>query len=236
MTDLSRVLLSAARDGLTPDAATMARVRAKVAAAAGIAPNGVASPPPSPVATLPALPARRVVRVAIAVAIAVAVVASVTLVSVVSTRSDVAREPIEIAVRHGDREVIVPRTTLTSPAADPAVPALGSIGIATTVAPPAPARMPARMIEPPTLAREVELVDRAMVHLRRGDPDAALADLAIYRRETRGHGQLAEDAAAVDIEARCVLRRDVTGILAAFDRAWPTSAQRARLAAACRTP
>jgi hypothetical protein len=88
-----------------------------------------------------------------------------------------------------------------------------------------------------TLAREVELVDRAMTALRAGQPDHALAAIAVFERETAGHGQLAEDAAAIDIEARCRLHdADLGARLAAFDARWPHSAQRPRLTAACARP
>lgn len=84
-----------------------------------------------------------------------------------------------------------------------------------------------------SLAREVELIDRAMTALRAGHPDAALASISIYHRETADRGQLLEDAAAIDIEASCALHLDVSTKLAAFDRAWPSSAQRSRLSTVC---
>ena len=55
------------------------------------------------------------------------------------------------------------------------------------------------------LAREVELVDRASAALRRQDPTTALAELETYRRESRGAGQLAHEAAELAIAARCQL-------------------------------
>jgi len=73
-----------------------------------------------------------------------------------------------------------------------------------------------------------------MVALRSNDPTTALRSLATFERETLGHAQLAEDAAAIELEARCALREDVTAKLAAFDTSWPSSAQRARIRAACR--
>jgi hypothetical protein len=45
---------------------------------------------------------------------------------------------------------------------------------------------------------------------------------------------MAEDAAAIAIEAHCTLGDDVRAKLEAFDHAFPSSAQRARLAAACK--
>ncbi|HET9622811.1 MAG TPA: hypothetical protein VFP84_15665, partial [Kofleriaceae bacterium] len=86
-----------------------------------------------------------------------------------------------------------------------------------------------------TLAREVELVDLAMAALHHGDPRAALRTVATHGAETAGRGQLAEDAAAIEVEALCQLREPAAaGKLDAFDRRFPHSAQRARLTAACR--
>jgi len=84
------------------------------------------------------------------------------------------------------------------------------------------------------LAREVALIDAAMTALK-GDPMQALATIQIYDAETASRGQLAEDAAAIAIEARCALHEpDVAAKLAGFDVRWPSSAQRARLTEACR--
>ena len=84
------------------------------------------------------------------------------------------------------------------------------------------------------LAREVELVDAAMAALRRGDATAALASVRMHRAETADRGQLAEDAAAIEIEALCRLRdRRVAAKLEAFDARWPESAQRSRLSTNC---
>lgn len=86
-----------------------------------------------------------------------------------------------------------------------------------------------------TLAREVELVDRAMVALTAGDPAGALAAVRLHARETAGRGQLAEDATAIQIEALCTQRSPVAAReLARFDARWPSSAQRARLTRVCR--
>lgn len=99
-------------------------------------------------------------------------------------------------------------------------------------APPAPHRVAAPVVEV-SLAREVELVDRAMSALRAGQPQDALASIALYHRETGDRGQLLEDASAIDIEASCTLHLDVSAKLAAFDATWPSSAQRSRLTSAC---
>jgi len=85
----------------------------------------------------------------------------------------------------------------------------------------------------PSLAREVELVDRAMTALRLAQYDVELATIATFDRETAGQGQLAEDAAAIAIETHCKRHDRATELLDAFDRRWPSSAQRSRLTAAC---
>lgn len=102
-------------------------------------------------------------------------------------------------------------------------------------APPAPHHVAAAVAAPAevSLAREVELIDRAMSSLRAGHPDDALTAIALYHRETADRGQLLEDASAIDIEASCTLHLDVSTKLDAFDRAWPSSAQRSRLTNAC---
>jgi hypothetical protein len=85
-----------------------------------------------------------------------------------------------------------------------------------------------------TLAREVELVDLAMAALRQGDPAAALRAVQQHASETAGRGQLAEDATAIEIEARCHLHDPTTHAkLEAFDARYPRSAQRSRLSSTC---
>jgi hypothetical protein len=95
------------------------------------------------------------------------------------------------------------------------------------------ARSPALPSEPPTLAREIELVDSAMASLREGDLSKTLSTLDVYEYETTGHGQLAEDASALEIEARCRSRIEIADKLAVFDQRWPGSVQRARITSAC---
>ncbi|MDB4962260.1 MAG: hypothetical protein JWP01_2259 [Myxococcales bacterium] len=84
------------------------------------------------------------------------------------------------------------------------------------------------------LAREVELIDLAMAALRRGDTAAALVSIRTHAAETRGAGQLAEDAAAIEIEALCRNHDPaVVAKLDAFDAQFPRSAQRSRLSVTC---
>jgi hypothetical protein len=106
--------------------------------------------------------------------------------------------------------------------------------VAPSSAPPAVATTPKVHGDRSDLSREVELVDQAMAGLRRGDTAAALDAIRHYDIETAGRGQLAEDAAAITVEALCQRGDPASGaMLEAFDRRWPHSAQRARLLGAC---
>lgn len=212
LSDLSRNLLSAARDEMSPDAAAMERVRARVAAAVG-----------APVAvTMVAAPAKATAASALPIKIGVAalLVASFVGVFVAWPRGSNEAGAPQLSTRH--TEIDEPRAAVHVAATEPSAPKQ-----ATVATPPAAAPVT-------TLAREVELIDRAMLALRRGAPVAALDSIALYDRETRGRGQMAEDAAAIAIEAHCTLGHDVRSRLAAFDRAYPSSAQRPRIAATCR--
>jgi hypothetical protein len=237
MNDLSRNLLTAAREGMTPDAAAMARVRAKVAAAtAGSTGAAVAIPVTKTGVSLGA-------KLAI-VAVTLGVVATAVVVTRPSAPSS--SPHISIAPPVTDETPRAVRVTSTDRLA-----ASGSIAVpparpraspAATAAPrgaaaardaAAPAVEPAH--EAMSLAREVELIDQAMRLVRRGAAPAALDVVATYEREARGLGQMAEDAAAIALEAHCSLGHDVTARLAAFDRRWPSSAQRSRIHDACFT-
>jgi hypothetical protein len=95
---------------------------------------------------------------------------------------------------------------------------------------PAPPLPPSRI----DLAREVELLDVAMAALRGGDAAGALKAVQRHADETAGRGQLAEDAAAIEIEALCHLHDPTTNAkLEAFDARFPRSAQRSRLSNRC---
>ncbi len=86
-----------------------------------------------------------------------------------------------------------------------------------------------------TLAREVELIDRAMIALRAGDPATTLVVTRTHALETANGGQLAEDIGAIEIEALCMQHAPAAAQrLTAFDKRWPSSAQRERLTRACR--
>jgi hypothetical protein len=208
----SRSLLAAAREGLGPDAATAARVRAKLAVALGAS----AVEPASAGSGL---------------ALKLAAVLGIAALTVATS---------VVAHRHRPTASL-PTWTVSAPSSEDDVRTV--IRAAATESPsraaPVPHKPPpARVVEPdivvdepPSLAREVELVDRAMLALRHGDTDDALAAMAIYDRETAGRGQLAQDAAAIAIDAHCRRGDAVTELLAAFDKRWPSSAQRTRLCA-----
>lgn len=228
MTELgpaARALLDAARGGLGPDAAALARVRAKVDAsiATGAAGAGVGA----------------------------AVVAKLSLVAIVAALATgaivhQARDPIAttpqlaLAVSTAEPAMATPiaiRVHEPAPAEVRAPPAVRA-AIVAPVRRPDPQPAP-RAVAPPAvaridLAREVELVDDAMAALRRNYLAVALAAVRTHRIETAGRGQLAEDAAAIEIEALCRLHDpDVVSKLEAFDARWPDSAQRSRLSTKC---
>jgi hypothetical protein len=236
MTDLSRSLLNAAREGLAPGADVAARVRAKVAAA-------VTVPAATPVAAPVSAPGSSSLLLKLGAALlAVGVVATVLvatperapeapLVSVTSHDGDDAPEHVHVAApndplvipdapaRRG-KHAVAPAVVATPALADPSTDR-ASIE-----------RAPVER-EPATLSREVELIDLAMTSLRKNAPLVALEAIRAFEHETLGKGQMAEEAAAIEIEARCVLREDVTDALARFDRKWPESAQRERIQTAC---
>jgi hypothetical protein len=209
----SRRLVASARSGLDPAPDVAARVRAKVAAAVTGAP-----------VTAPA---------------AVGVGKFVVLGAIVSAIGIwfVAPRAMQVPT------INVPVSAMAEPESQLAVHVTSSVHAeAAPVAHPAPAviahlseivQPAAQSPAPPTLAREIELVDSAMVSLRGGDLAKTLSTLDVYEYETTGHGQLAEDATALEIEARCRSRMESADKLAVFDQRWPNSVQRARITSAC---
>lgn len=209
MTELSRNLLAAAREGLDPDPAVAARVRARVAATVGVSAT-VAPVKASATASTAAL------KVAGSLALL-----GIVAVALVALPRKTEHPPLAPQVTANSVDTDVPPTVVHVARTEP------SVAAAAPVAAPPPAPLA-------TLAREVELIDRAMLALKAGAAPAALDAIAMFDRETQHHGQMAEDAAAIAIEAHCQLEHDVRARLAAFERAYPSSAQRARLDAACR--
>ena len=192
LSESTRALLDAARQGLSPDAAAVKRVHAKVAAGGLLAGLG----------------AKLLVLAVLAGAVT----------AVVATRPG-ATPQVPVVALHETATVEVAHAGAATTRVEAPPPA-----------PPAAAPILVVVEHHADLAREVALIDAA----GRAEPRAALAVLQIYETETAGRGQLAEDAAAIAIEAHCKLHDDATAKLAAFDARWPTSAQRARLAEACR--
>ncbi len=234
----ARALLDAAREGMSPDAAAIARVRGKVAAAAG----GAAA-------------SALVLKLGIAgVLAAVAIGALVTRGDAPASAPQVAL-PAETAPArlHEVASVDVPVAVVAPSAVDP-VDSVDSVDFVDSVdsvdsVEPAPIEMaaepmrrteasPALTVDAPAdLAREVELIDRAMKALATNDPSRALATIKLHVVETRGRGQLAEDAAAIEIEALCRLHSPtVSAKLDTFDARFPRSAQRSRLSTHCQEP
>lgn len=221
----ARALLDAAREGMSPDAAAIARVRGKVTAAAG----GAAA-------------SALVIKLGLA-----GVLAAVTIGAIVYSRSNDAPAmapqlalPAEStpARVHAVVPVEAPTETETETETEAEAAEASPIEMAAE-----PMRRPEVKltvdVEPADLAREVELIDRAMKALATNDPNRALATIKLHVAETRGKGQLAEDAAAIEIEALCRLHSPTTTITAkldAFDARFPRSAQRSRLSTRCQEP
>ena len=227
----SRNLVAAARNGLDPSPDVAARVRAKVALAVG----GAAS-----VASTSAGRASVVSGKLAAMIAAGALVVTTWLVVRSSSPPAVPPAISTPSVTTNDEPQVEPHFTSSvhaeaAPLAAPAAAAakVAAVPVIETPVAEAPAAPIAAPVTPATLAREVALLDAAMTSLHENDPADTLATLAIYDRETLGHGQLAEDASALEIEARCRTNQPVADKLATFDQRWPRSVQRARITERC---
>ncbi len=245
---VSRSLVDAARGGLGPDPGAAARVRAKVAAAitgGGLAAAG-STKAAAATAGSTAAPAAGGSGLAIKLAIAV-LVGGAIVGGVVATRGSQPAPPLPIVEPAAtiderpaaDVRLAVPDGEPVQPAAerpaagrpdpgrpDPGRPATGRPAAGR----PDPGQSPSEI-----LGQEVRLIDQAATALRESRFDDALAAIQIYDENIGERGQLTEDAAAIQIEATCRLHGAAADRLAEFDRKWPSSAQRARLAAACAT-
>jgi len=225
MTELSpvaRALIDAARDGLAPDAEALRRVRGRIDSA--VVPAGGAV----------------VAKLAIVAGIAAIVAGAIAL-----RGEDVAAPALSfgssaIVETHEQRahEGPPPVMHIEMPEMTRGNMARGDVARARDdLVPAVETRHEPAVVEPPRgvdLAREVELVDAAMASLSKGDAAAALASVRLHRAETNNRGQLAEDAAAIEIEALCRLRdHRVVAKLEAFDARWPESGQRSRLTTSC---
>lgn len=212
----ARALLDAAREGLAPDAAALRRVRAKIDAAVA----GTSATATSATAAIAKLAIVLGIATVIAAFIATRDTNHVSPPALALTSSPTHDPPVQRA--HDD-----PPPSTAYIEMQPAAPATRP----PTTSPP---RVEATVEPTIDLAREVELVDAAMAALKKQDPTAALAHVRLHRAETHGRGQLAEDAAAIEIEALCRLHdRRTAAKLDAFDARWPQSAQRSRLTSTC---
>lgn len=232
----ARALLDAARPGLAPDAAAIQRMRSKIDLAVGGAAGGAAA------ATTGSTLATKLGIVAV-----VAAVATGGYLLATHDRGPAPRAVVPVTAP-APAKVVVPAPSIEPApvplASEPPPPVKPTVKAKPVAKPTAAPDKPAEVVLSPedmtpkrkevTLAREVELVDRAMAALRRGDPRAALAAVRTHGTETAGSGQLAEDAAAIEIEALCKLGdASVPTKLAAFEKRWPESAQRSRLTTRC---
>jgi len=239
----ARALLDAAREGLGPDAAAIHRMRAAIDAAldASIAAGGATGAG----ASAGAGTGTGTLAVKLGVFAAVAAIA-VAVVAVVASRGEEAIEPrVELPAVRPEVATKAPSPEAAAPARPEPEIEMAPLVRAGEVKPPpraaepprterAAAPAPAPAPRRADLAREVTLVDQAMAALRGGNPSAALAAVRVHLAETGGAGQLAEDAAAIEIEALCRLHDPHVGAkLAAFDARWPASAQRSRLTTKC---
>jgi len=218
-----RALLAAGRDHLGPDAATIARLRTRIDGAVATAPVAAA----------------KAIAVKLTI-VAVTAVVSAGIYRYVSARYDVETPgALQIAV-DGEHIDVETRSSLASQEDPPPTEATRVVPapvtpIETAVEP----AVEAVALAPPaetgiSLAREIELVDRAALGLRRSDFDSALVALRTYADEAKGKGQLAQDASAIEVEVLC-RRNDATAAttLAAFEHRWPHSAHRSHLRATC---
>ncbi len=229
MSPSTRALLAAAREGLGPDPAAAARVKAKLDAL-------LAAPAAAAAAASPAAAAGGGLAVKLAAAVALATASAAVVIAVPTSRT----EPTAVRAPALEDVISVDQPTVAIRAAAIVHDEVAAPAVQTSVREPAAVkhvRVTAPAVTPPmpevSLAREVQLIDDAMASLRSGHPTEALAAVAAYHRETGDRGQLTEEASAIEIEASCTLHVDVRDKLAAFDRTWPSSAQRSRLTAAC---
>ncbi|CAN5733593.1 hypothetical protein BH11MYX3_BH11MYX3_19120 [soil metagenome] len=202
----ARALLDAARDGLAPDAGAVRRVREKVGASVGA---GVAT------------------GIAMKLGLFGVVAALVIGAGLYANRDRAAETPaIDLPSARSETAPVVVR-----PAASTESPMIEMAPQSASRSRPVVHTEAAGGID---LSREVELIDLAMGALRRGDAKAALASIHTHAVETHGNGQLAEDAAAIEVEALCRLHDPSVGAhLDAFDAQFPRSAQRSRLTTVC---
>jgi hypothetical protein len=224
----ARTLLDAAREGLGPDAAMLSRVRGKIDAAIG---GGGAT-----ISSGMSIGAKLSIFSVIALVIGGAILLrgaggdddAMTSPALELAAPSVVEAPVRRA--HDEPPPATPHLEMPVEAAPRQMPA----STPAALAPVHPAPQIEAAVPGVDLAREVQLVDAAMASLRDGNATAAIQSVRLHRAETGDHGQLAEDAAAIEIEALCKLHdRKVVAKLEAFDARWADSAQRSRLSTNC---
>ena len=241
---IAKLYVDGARKGFGPDDEAIARMRAHIAASVAV---GVGATTAGVKTASAAAGTKAGVGLAITKIVAVVIVAGLatgTVVaihasntptavpaprtSVVNTMPPPVNAPAPVAMAEPPTHAPPqPAPVVVAPA-----PPIHQVAVAKHAPAPAPAPPPS---VPPRLGREVALLDQAGAALREHRPADALATLATYDRETADHGQLAEDAAAIELEALCTLHSpEVAAKLAAFDLRWPRSAQRERIQGVCR--
>ncbi|HEX4453601.1 MAG TPA: hypothetical protein VH143_22170 [Kofleriaceae bacterium] len=242
----SRALVDTARDGLGPDDVAVRRMRGHIATAvaSGAAVAGLAAGAHSATAATASATssiAAGSVAAKIAVIAVVAAGATVGTRAVITHRASprpavmhvapapivVAAPPVHVVVPPPPTEAVEPSVVVDSPPAAPPPRARVRAQVA-AVAPVPP-------VAPPSLARETELLDAALDAVAQRRFADAIAAIGRYRDATAGHGQLAEDADAIEIEALCRLDDARSGAaFAAFSSRWPHAHDIARLRAVCR--
>jgi hypothetical protein len=236
----ARTLLDLGRDRLGPDAETVARLRGRIETAAAVAGG----------ATIAGSLASKLGLTGVKLALLATVTTVSTVAAVEVVQHARHREAPTALIVPGPtvaKRTVAPRQnivvqpivdepgTFQQPAPIVDQPAPRPKQIANKPAPQIAVDQPAPAPKRATLARETELVDLATRAMRDSDLAALHATIELYESETGGAGQLAEDIAAIEIEALCRANDpSATTRLAAFDARWPRAGQRHRLTAACK--
>ena len=235
----ARSLLDAARDGLGPDDAAVSRMRARILAGAGGGIGVAAATKASALGT-----GAKIALATIAVAIlgggAWWIVRDpdttrTATQSATETRNRAPQPSTETENRNRAPQPSTATATATATATETETETETETDTDTAPARTTAPRRPARTATAPSLADEVALVDSAMAALRNADPVSALAAADDHVARFAGRGQLAEEAAAIRVEALCRLGdARWSAAFDDFDLRFPRSAQRPRLSAACK--
>jgi hypothetical protein len=235
----SRALVDAARDGLGPDDVAVRRMRGRIATAvaSGAAAGGLAAGAHTASAAASSTVAAGSVAAKLAIVAVVVAGAAAGTRAVITHRATPRPAVVQLAP--------VPPVHVALPSPPPPPATVVEPIVVDSPPPPAPPRAhvrtqvaavaPVPSVAPPSLARETELVDAALDAVAHSRFVDAIAAIGRYRDATAGHGQLAEDADAIEIEALCRLDDARSGAaFAAFTSRWPHAHDIARLSAVCR--